>query len=140
MIDFLLKSTVSLIVFLGFYHLILEREKMHQFNRFFLLISILISLAIPFFTFEIIEIIPVVQNIEPIIVNSIPATLDENPIHEKVIPISETTNYLPYIIWSIYGIISFMFLLRFGKNWKKLIIKSKFNPVVKYKNANLVFG
>ena len=120
MIDFLIKSSISLIVFLGFYHLVLEREKMHQFNRFFLLTSLLISLAIPFFTFEIIEVIPVVQNIEPVIVNSIPATLDENPIHEKVIPISETTNYLPYIIWSIYGIISFMFLLRFGKNLRKV--------------------
>lgn len=138
MIDFLLKSTISLIVFLGFYHLVLEREKMHQFNRFYLLISISISLAIPFFTFEIIEVVPVVQNIEPVIVNSIPLVLDENPIHEKVIPIPESTNYLPYIIWSIYGIISFMFLLRFGKNWKKLIVKSKLNPVVKYKNANLV--
>ncbi|CAM4330478.1 N-acetylmuramoyl-L-alanine amidase [Flavobacterium terrigena] len=138
MIDFLIKSTISLIVFLGFYHLVLEREKMHQFNRFYLLISIFISLAIPFFTFEIIEVIPVVKNIEPIIVNSIPSVLDQNSIQEKVIPIQETTNYLPFIIWGIYGIISFIFLLRFGKNWKKLMIKSKINPVVKYKNANLI--
>ena len=64
MIDFLIKSTFCLSIFIGFYHLMLEREKMHQFNRFYLVVSIVISLVIPFITFEIIEIIPVVENIQ----------------------------------------------------------------------------
>lgn len=131
MIDFLLKSTISLIVFLGFYHLVLEREKMHQFNRFYLLFSIIISLAIPFLTFEIIKIVPVVQTIEPMIEESFPIATSEIITEEK-------TNYLPYIIWSLYALISFLLLLRFGKNIWKLIAKSKSNPNVKYKNANLV--
>ena len=58
MIDFLIKSSVCLLAFLLFYNLILEREKMHHFNRFYLLISVIISLVIPFMTYEIIEIIP----------------------------------------------------------------------------------
>lgn len=131
MIDFLLKSTISLTVFLGFYHLVLEREKMHQFNRFYLLFSIVISFVIPFLTFEIIKIVPVVQNIEPMIEESFPIATSEIIIEEK-------TNYLPYIIWSLYALISFLLLLRFGKNIWKLLSKSKSNPYVKYKNANLV--
>jgi hypothetical protein len=58
--DRLLNQINNLFVrFSCFYHLVLEREKMHQFNRFYLLGSIVISLVIPFITFEIIEIIPV---------------------------------------------------------------------------------
>ncbi|SFD30477.1 hypothetical protein SAMN05216297_106317 [Flavobacterium phragmitis] len=55
MIDFFIKSTIALSVFLIFYHWILEREKMHQFNRFFLLFSIVVSFAVPFVSFEMVK-------------------------------------------------------------------------------------
>ena len=138
MIDFIIKSSISLTVLLGFYHLVLEREKIHQFNRFYLLMSILISLAIPFITFEIIKIVPVVQNIEPLNTVAISSFVPENEMQERFSPTEEKINFIPYILWSLYGIISFLLLLRFGKNIWKLILKSKSNPIVKYKNANLV--
>lgn len=141
MIDFLLKSAISLIVFLGFYYLILEREKIHKFNRFYLLISILISLIIPFVTFEFIEFVetaPVIQYDEPINIEKAKVVLNQNPTIEKVITAQESIDYLPYVFWSIYVSISFIFLFRFGKNYFKLIVKSKINPSLKYKNANLI--
>lgn len=138
MIDFLVTSTISLSVFLGFYHLVLEREKMHQFNRFYLLFAIVISFAIPFLTFEIIKIVPVVQAIEPLNTIVTSTSLPENEIQEIVVPTTESINYTPYILWSLYGIISFLLLIRFGKNIWKLISKSKSNPIVKYNNATLV--
>ena len=138
MIDFLIKSTICLSVFLGFYHLVLEREKMHQFNRFYLLGSIVISLVIPFVTFEIIEIIPIVENIEPLSLNTIPTTFNENLIQESVIHLKERINYTPYVLWGLYGLITFILITRFVINYSKLISKSKSNPIVKYKNANLV--
>ena len=138
MIDFIIKSSISLTVFLGFYHLVLEREKMHQFNRFYLLFSIVISFMIPFFTFEIIKIVPIVQNMEPLNTTHITSSLiPENEI-ENFIQKEENINLTPYILWSLYGMISFLLLLRFGKNIWKLILKSRSNPTVKYKNANLV--
>jgi beta-lactamase regulating signal transducer with metallopeptidase domain len=138
MIDFLIKSSISLAVFLSFYNLVLEREKMHQFNRFYLLFSIVISFAIPFLTFEIIKIVPIVQNIEPLNTISITSSqIPENEI-ENFIQKEESINLTPYILWSLYGMISFLLLLRFGKNIWKLILKSRSNPSVKYKNANLV--
>lgn len=138
MIDFLLKSTISLTVFLGFYHMVLEREKMHKFNRFYLLFSIIISLIIPFLTFEIIKIIPVVQNIEPLNTVITSSVIPENEIQGNSLPIEEKINFIPYILWSLYGLISFLLLVRFGKNIWKLISKSTSNPIVKYENANLV--
>lgn len=138
MTDFLIKSTICLAVFLGFYYLVLEREKMHRFNRFYLLISIIISLAIPFLTFEIIKIIPVVQNIEPLNNLITSSIVPENEIQGNALPIDEKINFIPYVLWSLYGLISFLLLLRFGKNILKLIAKSKSNPNVKYKNANLI--
>ena len=141
MIDFLLKSAISLIVFLGFYYLVLEREKIHKFNRFYLLISILISLIFPFVTFEFIEFVetaPVIQYYEPINIEKAEVVLNQNPTIEKAITAQESIDYLPYVLWSIYVSISLIFLFRFSKNYFKLIVKSKINPSVKYKNANLI--
>ena len=141
MIEFLLKSAISLIVFLGFYYLVLEREKIHKFNRFYLLISILISLIIPFVTFEFIEFVetaPVIQYDEPINIEKAEVVLNQNPTIEKAITAQESIDYLPYVLWSIYVSISLIFLFRFSKNYFKLIVKSKINPSVKYKNANLI--
>ena len=129
MINFLLESTVSLIAFLAFYHLFLEREKMHQFNRFYLLFSIVTSLIIPFISIEIIQ---EIENI-PLATN-FPIFIDSG----NNIPIKETTNYTPILLWSLYIIISFVLLLRFLKNilYFKKTIQS--NETVSYKNATLV--
>lgn len=138
MIEFLLKSTISLAIFLGFYHLILEREKIHQFNRFYLLFSIAISFIIPFLTFEIIKIIHVVQNIEPLNNVITSSSIPENEIQKNNLLKEVNINFIFVILCGLYGIISFILIVRFGKNIWKLISKSKSNSIVKYKNANLV--
>jgi N-acetylmuramoyl-L-alanine amidase len=135
MTDFLTTSFICLLVFLGFYHLVLEKEKMHKFNRFYLLFSLLISLTIPFLNFEIIKIIPVIENIEVQQTISITSSI---PNTETVIQLQESIDYKPYILWSLYGLITLVLLLRFIKNCLKLILKSKSNPIVKFQNANLV--
>ena len=129
MIDFLIKSSVCLLVFLTFYHLILEREKTHRFNRFYLLFTLIISLVIPFLTYEIIEIIPV-QASEPIFIPEF-ENIATTTIVEKV-------NYIPMLLWSLYGITTTLFLFHFVKNIWKLIQKSKSNTTIYYKNATLV--
>ena len=70
MIIYLLKSASCLALLLFFYHFVLEREKMHNFNRFYLLGSILFSFLVPLFTIIIpssSEIIEVVQGFNPTI-------------------------------------------------------------------------
>ena len=39
----------------GVYYLLLEKEKMHVFNRFYLLFGLVFSMVIPFITIEVIE-------------------------------------------------------------------------------------
>ena len=129
MIDFIITSSVCLTLFLAVYHLLLEKEKMHHFNRFYLLSSIVISLLIPFLNFEIIKEIPVEAS-ETVMV--------EGLIPSQAVFIEEETSVLPLIIWSLYGLITFGLFIRFGKNLLELISKTKSNPTVKYQNANLV--
>jgi bla regulator protein blaR1 len=51
MIAFLIKSALAMALFLAFYHLVLSREVLFKFNRFYLIFSLLFALAIPFLTF-----------------------------------------------------------------------------------------
>jgi N-acetylmuramoyl-L-alanine amidase/beta-lactamase regulating signal transducer with metallopeptidase domain len=138
MSDYLIKSTIILTISLTFYHLVLGREKIHYFNRFYLLISIVVSFIIPFITIEIIKVIPVFVNIEPLISTSIPSEINENGINENAAPIVESINYIPYILWSFYALITLILLGRFAKNVFELISKTKSNPIIKYNNAKLV--
>lgn len=139
MIDFLIKSSLSLLVFLCFYHLVLEREKTHHFNRFYLLFSLVYSLlVIPFLSFEIIKIVPVEATFEPI-TTQIPST--EIPKNEMEIIQGSTTvkiDYTPYILGVVYVLPTLLLLGRFGKNIRKLILKKKSNPTIHYHNAHLV--
>lgn len=45
---YLFKMILCSAIFIGFYYLVLERQKSHQFKRFYLLSSILFSILIPF--------------------------------------------------------------------------------------------
>lgn len=128
MTDFLIKSTVSLIVFLGFYHLILEREKMHQFNRFFLLFAIVISVAIPFVSFEIIKEIPVNFSNQT---NLIPQKINTFPEPEK-------TDYKLLFLWTLYGIVTVIMAIRFGRNIHTIFSKISISSKVDFKNSKLV--
>ena len=47
MIIYLLKSASCLALLLVFYHFVLEKEKMHNFNRFYLLGAVLFSFLAP---------------------------------------------------------------------------------------------
>lgn len=128
MSDFLIKSAISLGVLLLAYHFLLEKEKMHQFNRFYLLFSLVFSFVIPFITIEVIQKIatPIIQKNSPIQINK-----------ESIVFVSET-NYLPIILWSIYGLVTLFLTIRFVRNIMKIITKKNSNTRIEYKNAQLV--
>ncbi len=128
MTDFLIKSTIPLTTLLLVYFLLLEKEKMHEFNRFYLLFSLVFSFAIPFITIEIIE-----EITKPIVQNTPIETIQGNSV-----AFVEKTNYLPIILWSIYGIITSLFAIRFIRNLLKIISKINSNTRIDYKNATLV--
>lgn len=53
MIIYLVKSTLLLGLLFGIYKLLLENEKMHRFNRFFLLFALVFGLTAPLISFDL---------------------------------------------------------------------------------------
>jgi beta-lactamase regulating signal transducer with metallopeptidase domain len=127
MIDFLIKSTISLSALLVVYYLTLEKEKMHKFNRFYLLFSIVFSFAIPFVTIEIAsEIVRPVENSTNLLFSQAKTQTIRN------------TDYTSYILWTIYGLVTLFWIIRFIRNILKLTSKIKANTTIEYHNAKLV--
>ena len=127
MSDFLIKSTITLFVLLAVYYLFLEKEKMHVFNRFYLLFSLVFSMVIPFITIE------VIQEIAKPIIN--PGNIQ---IAQGSAVLLEETNYLAIGLWSLYAIITLVLALRFISNIIKISSKIKLNSPIDYKNAKLI--
>ena len=127
MSDFLIKSTITLFVLLAVYYLFLEKEKMHVFNRFYLLFSLVFSVVIPFITIE------VIQEIAQPRVN--PGNIQ---ILQGSAVIIEETNYLAIGLWSLYGVVTLVLAIRFISNVIKISSKMKSNTPIYYKNAKLI--
>ena len=128
MIDFIFKSTASLLVLLIVYHLLLENEKMHHFNRFYLLFAIVFSFIVPFITIEVIqEITTPIRTQSNIEIEG-----------ETIAIIDDSVNYWLYSMYTLYGIITSILLIRFGRNILKLHKKAKSIESIAYQNSKLV--
>ncbi len=127
MITYILKSSLCLALLLIFYHLFLEKEKMHRFNRFFLLVSILFSFLAPLYIIYIKSI----TRITPSLSNNFIITTIENKNS------NEGLTYINYIA-IFYGIITSLFFVRFIKNLMKIINNIRKNEKIKIKNATIV--
>ena len=144
---FLIKSAITMAVLLGLYYLLLEREKMHKFNRFYLLGALVFSLAIPFTNIPI-----YVKTTEaPVVAKSIEfnaPVVQESLTVQQMLPaqkeIAQATitqpdvNYVPYILIGIYCLISIVLLIRFFKNISHFIALAHKSEREKYKEATLV--
>jgi len=115
-------------VLLGLYYLLLEREKMHRFNRFYLLGALLISLVIPLVT------IPVYVEAAALQPASLEITQSSDVIST---PIPET-NYQVYAIGIVYTVVTAALLIRFVSNLLAFRRKIKANATVNYHGAKLV--
>lgn len=129
MTDYLIKSSTSLFVLLAVYHLFLEKEKMHTFNRFYLLLSIVFSFTIPFITIEVIKEIPQssgkLQTLQPVLFSN--GALPE-----------EQANYIPLVILGLYLSVILLLAIRFIRNIVRIKNRIKTNTTLYYKQAKLV--
>lgn len=131
MIDYLLKSFASLALLLFFYHLVLEKEKMHSFNRFYLLIGIIASFLIPLTTITV-QTIPIVSSTTEVLVK--PAIENTTKYYVKDYISNNYTN----LLITIYLSISLFFLIRFARNLYKMIRKIRINEKIKCQKAILI--
>ena len=127
MTDFLIKSTITLFALLAVYYLFLEKEKIHVFNRFYLLFSLVFSMALPFITIEVIQ-----EIAQPTV----------NPGNIQILQgsgvILEETNYLAIGLWSLYTVVTLVLAIRFFGNIIKISSKMRSNEPIDYKNAKLI--
>jgi len=119
MLDYLLKSGGCLLVLYLFYLLFLEKENMHVYKRVYLLLIIIVSFTIPLATFT--NYVEVVEQVQPIVIPNVVAEL-------PVITATEQQNYLPIVLWSLYGLGAVLFGLKFIKNSCEIVKKIKNNP------------
>ncbi|RYJ43297.1 M56 family metallopeptidase [Flavobacterium beibuense] len=129
MIEFLIKSAISMAVLLLVYMLLLEKEKMHHFNRFYLLFSLLFSLIIPFLSYS------------PQTTNSLATTVSQMPtILLQEVNLGEKTQTFGLLQWiiAVYSLITAILLIRFTRNLLSFAKQIKNNKKISYKNATLV--
>ncbi|WP_055434838.1 M56 family metallopeptidase [Lacinutrix algicola] len=126
----ILKSAACLAILIAFYKLFLERLSIHKFKRFYLLAALVISIVIPFITF--VEYIEPIYNVETLVTNSF--TMPQYFPTETII--EEPTNYLPILLWSIYGLGALLFASKFAINLFGIV--SKINRNEKQKHNNFI--
>ena len=115
-------------VLLGLYYLFLAKEKTLVFNRFYLIFSLIFSVAIPFFTIQAPEI---KQEKAPIIFEEAPV---ETVLVSQETPI-QSVGYSQILLF-LYGIITAIFLVKLIVSFIK-IKKIKGRKMV-YKSRSLV--
>lgn len=128
---YLLKFSACLLVFWLLYIMLLEKQQMHRFKRFYLLGSFVFALVIPQLTItEYVE--PMVQNFE--VSNAIipiETELFSQPAEEPSILTLET------VLWTIYALGVLLFSVRFSINLYSLYKRISKNS--KYKNHNFIY-
>jgi len=115
-ITYIIKSTLCLAILFGFYKIVLEAKALHHFKRYYLLASLVFSLTIPLVTFTY----TTTEAPQEIWIGEFAQARDQYVIPSEIPVIEEKTNYLPYIIWSIYGIGVLIFGGRFLLNLIRL--------------------
>lgn len=128
MVSYLIKSGICLALLLLFYHLVLEREKMHHFNRFYLLGSILFSFIAPLFVIYIEAPMELIETTET---SNQPFIIDITETNYKPI------DYLFYFL-TFSVIISSLLLIRFLNNLFSILLKIRKSLKIKHKKAILV--
>lgn len=132
MVIFVIKSAICLTVLYGFYHLFLRNIKIFDFNRFYLLFSLLFAIVIPLITIQVSLNLPVNSNIHGF--SNVTGSLMQR---EGIIaePIYFLTFQDTLII--LYFIVSSILLLRFALNIYKItrligtsIIVNNFNTQI----------
>ncbi|WP_299532560.1 M56 family metallopeptidase [Ulvibacterium sp.] len=129
MLVYFLKSSACLAFFLLFYKIFLEREKIHVFKRFYLLISLVLAFGIPLITFtEYIEV--TTGNAK----NTLDITSNAQGASETITS-GLRTFYIPLFLWTIYLLGALFFTLRFARNLFEIVHRIRSNPKLKTKNS-----
>ncbi|MBU2947721.1 M56 family metallopeptidase [Zobellia uliginosa] len=126
MILFLIKSAACMAIFLTFYKLLLEKESMHTFKRFYLLGALFISFIIPSIVFtEVVAATPINVSIETQNIEFIEDAQITQPIA------TDSKFNWELALWSVYGIGVLGFGFRFFRHLFQIGLRIRKNPKLK---------
>lgn len=133
MIIYLIKSILCSAILFSIYYFLLRGEKMYQFNRFYLLGAVILSLVIPTLTFQF-------QSAEYIPFAETAVTYTENQA-SSLLPIEVSTNeesFFPNLIITVYAVIVILLFARFIKNLIAIIRKSSVSKAQTINDCKLI--
>jgi bla regulator protein BlaR1 len=140
MILYIIKSVLCSALFIAAYHLLLEKETVHRFKRWYLLLTLLLSLGIPLLTIEIDQPELVTQ------LSRVTQYLGENGSRSpdstqstSITPQNTSFDFSwPTILFVAYGIITAVLLVRIFNNFLSIVSDVNDKTVKPYRDALLV--
>ncbi len=159
MIIYLVKSTILLALLLGMYKLFLENEKMHTFNRFFLLAALVLGLTAPLVQINIspftkvagVEISKVESTVNApseFVAKTLEPVINSQPVAPEVA--TESIETAPSvrpdepmfsrkeILVGVYALVTLFFFIRFGAGLFELFSKVRKGARHPFKASTLV--
>lgn len=144
MIAYLLKSAICLLILLLVHRLLLQREAIYQFNRFFLLAAVMGSFLIPLIELEVAAEVPIVFSEDAL------QEVEFSSDFKLHTDLALASDFVPepelaaksfdwnLLFWSLYGLITLVFMIRFIRNIKLLLDKINQNIHVQFRGETLV--
>jgi beta-lactamase regulating signal transducer with metallopeptidase domain len=133
MILYTIKTIICSGLLLLIYSLLLEKEKMHRFNRFFLLSSMILTFIMPLIQTEFSPFkIQVLESIDATNKNIYPIAHGQQHVLET------SDNLIPNVLIIIYCLITSVLALRFMRNIHKLFTKVRNTKKISWKGINII--
>lgn len=155
MILYLIKSTLLLGVLLALYKLLLENEKMHRFNRLYLIMALVLGFTAPLISIEItsnthiagleMETLNKVvneptQRVSETIQKAITTSTPIQPSAVKSMEETSSSRSFPIrpVLWGVYGVVLGLLLIRFIVGLIQIRINIKNSELDQFSQATLV--
>lgn len=132
-INYIFRSSISLALLYLFFILFLGKDKMHSFNRFYLIATLIFSFVIPLLTVSIFFPINPVTNLVDI------SNLQDNYFQLQTLILQPESQFnLEKLIQYLYFSISLLLLIRFTYNLIRIEIIKSINPSTSYEGHRIV--
>ena len=134
MIEFIIKSTISIGIIYLLYMILLAKENMPHFKRYYLLIGLLFSITVPFIELRMNTAIP--ESINPVVIyqqinrvyEEVKVTQTSQVMQKPQAPqTSERTFHVSWILFAAYILISVILLIRYIHNIITLLFQNRSN-------------
>lgn len=131
---YLLKTIIYSGVLIAVYKLLLEKEKMHRFNRIYLIVAAAISFIAPLIEIEVAG--QTTEHLPELF--TAPLEIITLTGNSTVTGIASEKNFLPPLTATIYCLISLTFLVRFCINVTAILRKAKRSGAIPWHGAHLI--